>query len=103
MSSLLSIGGQGDGQGHRGLLGSVSALQRVVVGNDHLGGPWWAVRRAQMRFGWLGQPCERGMRMQNEEYNTNFFRVFLAGKGGGHWGSSFEIGGSAVVRTTMLG
>ena len=38
VSSLLSIAGKGDAQGHRGLLGSVSALQRVVVGNNHLGG-----------------------------------------------------------------
>ena len=33
-----ALAGKGDGQGHRGLLGSVSALQRVVVGNNHLGG-----------------------------------------------------------------
>ena len=33
-----ALAGKGDGQGHRGLLGSVSALQRVVVGDDHLGG-----------------------------------------------------------------
>ena len=33
-----ALAGKGDGQGHRGLLGSVSALQRVLVGNNHLGG-----------------------------------------------------------------
>ena len=53
-----ALAGKGDGQEHRGLLGSVSALQRVVVGNNHLGGPWWAVRRARMRFGGPGNPVK---------------------------------------------
>ena len=54
-----------------------------------------------MRFGDPGNPVKEECKWRN----TNYFRRqwCFGGKGGGCWGSSFEIGGSAVVRTTILG
>ena len=54
-----------------------------------------------MRFGDPGNPVKEECNGGTQTYFRR--RWCFGGKGGGHWGSSFEIGGSAVVRTTILG
>ena len=75
-------------------------FQRHMVGGgvDHLGGRRGGVGCG---FGGPGDPCG--------ERNTAFDSTLLSsggvleGKQGGGGGFSFNVGGSAVVRTTMLG
>ena len=85
----------------------IEPVQRHVGGDgvNHLGG-----RRVEVGCGLSspGDPCgdtvlvlRTGIQLRLDAHHLWCFVVFFGGRGGR--GSSFDVGGSAVVRSDMLG
>ena len=89
----------GSDKRNRGLLGSVSARQRVVVGVNHLGGRYGGLGRG---FGDPGrQPCGRGMQMEEDKLTLVDGGV-LGGKGVGIGAPVSRFGGGQNHHHTGL-